>query len=67
MRTEPNRRVDLRSWCRNRDVVRLAAWCITVAFVAIFARAQDDPLNKVHVNPPASATPATGAPAGAQA
>ncbi len=29
--------------------------------------AQDDPLNKVHVTPPPSATPATGAPAGAQA
>ena len=29
--------------------------------------AQDDPLNKVHVTPPPAATPATGAPAGAQA
>ncbi|MGB6193694.1 MAG: VWA domain-containing protein [Terracidiphilus sp.] len=29
--------------------------------------AQDDPLNKVHVTPPPTATPATGAPAGAQA
>jgi Ca-activated chloride channel family protein len=31
------------------------------------ARAQDDPLNKVHVPPPGAATPATGAPAGAEA
>lgn len=30
------------------------------------AAAQDDPLNKVHVTPPPTATPATGAPAGAQ-
>jgi Ca-activated chloride channel family protein len=30
-------------------------------------KAQDDPLNKVHVPPPGSATPATGAPAGAEA
>ena len=37
------------------------------AFAANRAAAQDDPLNKVHVNPPASATPATGAPAGAEA
>jgi Ca-activated chloride channel family protein len=31
------------------------------------AHAQDDPLNKVHVPPPGSATPATGAPVGAEA
>ena len=34
---------------------------------ALPARAQDDPLNKVHVPPPAAATPETGAPAGAEA
>ena len=44
----------------------------TVALVAacVFAAAahgQDDPLNKVHVNPPATATPATGTPTGAEA
>jgi Ca-activated chloride channel family protein len=31
------------------------------------ACAQDDPLNKVHVPPPATSTPKTGAPAGAEA
>ena len=36
-------------------------------FAANRAEGQDDPLNKVHVNPPASTTPATGAPAGAEA
>ncbi len=43
----------------------------TFAFVALLvgalARGQDDPLNKVHVTPPPASTPASGAPAGAQA
>jgi Ca-activated chloride channel family protein len=69
MRTDPNRRVVLEGRRRNRGVL----WTGMLAFVfaAIFAMArahgQDDPLNKVHVNPPSTATPATGAPAGAEA
>jgi len=52
--------------------LRLAGLALTViAFVAPFAGAQDqeDPLNKVHVNPPPAAAPvpATGAPTGAEA
>ncbi len=42
----------------------LAALCL-----GMWAHAQDDPLNKVHVPPPSSTapgTPATGAPAGAE-
>ncbi|HWE84175.1 MAG TPA: VWA domain-containing protein [Terracidiphilus sp.] len=36
------------------------------AFFAFTVRAQDDPLNKVHVPPPASSTPATGAAPGSE-
>ena len=46
--------VDLRAWPRS--------FCL-----APQAQAQDDQLNKVHVQPPASSTPATGAPKGAEA
>jgi Ca-activated chloride channel family protein len=46
----------------------LAALVCLIAFLgfSIPSRAQDDPLNKVHVPPPSSSTPATGAPAGAE-
>ncbi|HKF46167.1 MAG TPA: VWA domain-containing protein [Terracidiphilus sp.] len=50
--------------------MRRAAWLASLAGLLIFglsARAQDDPLNKVHVPPPSTATPATGAPKGAEA
>ncbi len=38
-----------------------------VAVCVALAAAQDNPLNKVHVKPPETATPASGAPAGAEA
>src|SRR5208282_2321368 len=41
----------------------LAVLCLA----RVQAQDQDDPLNKVHVTPPASTAPATGAPAGAEA
>ncbi len=44
---------------------RLAFPICLLALAAFTLRAQDDPLNKVHVPPPSSTTPATGAPAGA--
>lgn len=44
---------------------RLAFLICLLALAAFTLRAQDDPLNKVHVPPPSSSTPATGAPAGA--
>jgi len=52
------------SWLR-----RLGVWtCALAAMLCVaLAHAQDDPLNKVHVPPPGSATPATGAPVGAEA
>ena len=40
---------------------------LMVLLLAPLAHGQDDPLNKVHVTPPPAATPATGAPQGAQA
>jgi Ca-activated chloride channel family protein len=45
-----------------------AGWvCLGILLAAsAIGAAQDDPLNKVHVTPPPTATPATGAPAGAQ-
>lgn len=51
-----------------RLVVPVMLACGLAAAATIMARAQDDPLNKVHVPvPPASAAPATGAPTGAEA
>ena len=44
--------------------------CLLVCSLAAFgmaARAQEDPLNKVHVPPPGSTAPTAGAPAGAEA
>lgn len=44
-----------------------AGWlCLGILLCVGAAGAQDDPLNKVHVTPPPTTTPATGAPAGAQ-
>jgi Ca-activated chloride channel homolog len=57
----------LRSSPRRSQLLHRLAWLICILVLAAFTvRAQDDPLNKVHVPPPSSATPATGAPAGAE-
>jgi len=45
--------------------LHLAFLACVLAFFASTVRAQDDPFNKVHVPPPPTTTPATGAPAGA--
>src|SRR5579863_1036265 len=50
---------------RSQLSYRLAFFLCILTFTAFTLRAQDDPLNKVHVPPPSSSTPATGAPAGA--
>jgi len=42
-------------------------WILALVFGASRMTAQDDPLNKVHVPPPSSATPAEGAPKGVEA
>jgi len=52
-----------RSFGASARIVSIAAFVVCLAV----ARAQDDPLNKVHVNPPPASTPATGAPPGAEA
>ncbi len=44
----------------------LAVTALAATFSALRADAQDDPLNKVHVDPPGSAEPAVGAPKGAE-
>ena len=57
----------------DRSVRRRALFCALTAMfaVALFlpapAHAQDDPLNKVHVPPPSTATPTTAEPKGAEA
>jgi Ca-activated chloride channel family protein len=56
----------------GRGKLRLAGWLLQMVALAMllipfFAAAQDDQLNKVHVDPPGSSTPETGAPAGAEA
>ena len=53
----------------NSIIVRSGLWLALLLLAASrLAFSQDDPLNKVHVPvPPAAATPATGAPAGAEA
>jgi Ca-activated chloride channel homolog len=69
MRTEPNRRIVSRGKRRNLGVLKIGIGALVLGALLAANRAggQDDPLNKVHVNPPASTTPATGAPAGAEA
>lgn len=69
MRRQPNRRRGRRN---KRLVEGMLGRCFRVSALAafllgVFAHAQDDPLNKVHVTPPPATTPATGAPQGAQA
>jgi Ca-activated chloride channel family protein len=56
------RRESLQLLCRTLAVCGLAA-----ALCAARAAAQDDPLNKVHVPPPASTAPTAGAPVGSEA
>ncbi len=55
----------------RRKAGSFGRWFWVPVLLAIFtvthAYSQDDPLNKVHVTPPPSGTPATGAPAGAEA
>jgi len=59
----------------NLRLFRRRAWICAVAAVLCVAvrvpwasgQDQEDPLNKVHTPPPATATPASGAPAGAEA
>jgi Ca-activated chloride channel family protein len=46
---------------------RLWLFALAAALLAARAPAQDDPLNKVHVPPPATATPSGAEPAGAEA
>jgi Ca-activated chloride channel family protein len=68
MRTRPIRRKTQSGSGRRICLLEYALWAITLAaaFCALRADAQDDPLNKVHVNPPGSAEPVTGAPKGAE-
>jgi Ca-activated chloride channel family protein len=40
---------------------------LAAALLGVRANCQDDPLNKVHVTPPSSSAPSTGAPQGAEA
>ncbi len=68
MRTLPTQRVNRgrrNSYCGARGTARL---CLLAWFLCgCSASSQDDPLNKAHVPAPGSATPATGAPSGAEA
>jgi Ca-activated chloride channel family protein len=68
MRTRPIRsKTKNGSGCRLRLLgYALSAITLAAAFCALRADAQDDPLNKVHVDPPGSAEPATGAPKGVE-
>jgi len=53
---------------QKRPLHRGIGPCLLGALLCVAAAAaQDDPLNKVHVTPPPAATPATGAPKGAEA
>jgi Ca-activated chloride channel homolog len=67
----PHQQVDATENGKLRMLARAAFACCLISFLSLAqARAQDqeDPLNKVHVNPPpAAATPQAGAPAGAEA
>jgi len=65
------------SWLRRINPIERASlppfgfWLSVCALGAVLClarvHAQDDQLNKVHVGPPSSATPAQGAPAGVEA
>lgn len=56
---------------RVEGLRRIGRWAVLCALAAAVwlpsMHAQEDPLNKVHVLPPSTATPASGAPAGAEA
>jgi Ca-activated chloride channel homolog len=69
MKRQPNRRSGLKKERRMAGVLgryfRVSA--LVAVLVGIYAHAQDDPLNKVHVTPPPATAPANGAPAGAEA
>src|SRR5579863_3042828 len=68
MRTQINRSSD--SYRRRRHSgglpLALFAFALCSLLFASPARAQDDPLNKVHVTPPPASLPSTTAPAGVQ-
>jgi Ca-activated chloride channel homolog len=68
MRTELNRRGDSQGLRQIRGVFGLGIliFALALTFAVSRAAAQDDPLNKVHVNPPSSPNSTTGAPAGAE-
>jgi Ca-activated chloride channel homolog len=64
----------LRGLANQRGKLRMGVRWLCAAGIALTAIAsvagaqdQEDPLNKVHVNPPPAAAPAAGAPAGAEA
>jgi Ca-activated chloride channel homolog len=71
MTTLPLARVSLEGGGSRKLVRRWMGFCACatlLAFVTLLpARAQDDQLNRVHVQPPTSATPSTTEPAGAEA
>jgi Ca-activated chloride channel homolog len=69
MRPQPNRRNGSNDGRRKAGSFGRWFWFLVLVaiFVAVHAYSQDDPLNKVHVTPPPSSTPATGAPPGAEA
>ncbi len=59
------RRLSRQFLCRGRWIYGLSLFCLAALFV-LRSGAQDDQLNKVHVQPPASATPESGTPKGAE-
>jgi Ca-activated chloride channel family protein len=68
MRKLPHeRRIPSRSGELKKLGSRLWLCVLAAALLAARAPAQDDPLNKVHVPPPAAATPSGAEPAGAEA
>jgi Ca-activated chloride channel family protein len=69
MRTQPDRRTPPRATCWRFGTFEfvLSMGLSAVLFCLPGAKAQDDPLNKVHVTPPPASAPATGAPKGAEA
>jgi Ca-activated chloride channel family protein len=64
-------RLQRKTFSERGNRQRLGGWlCICGLAAALLLgrlQAQDNPLDKVHVPPPSTATPATGAPAGAEA
>src|SRR5579871_23483 len=70
MKRQPKRRSNSKN---ERRVTGMLSQYLRISALAVLLmgplamRGQDDPLNNVHVTPPPASTPATGAPAGAQA